>query len=272
MRATLASTCSGVSGFFGSGARGGLGRRGRRGNRKYSGGFTLSAQHIGRTVRPASGVAAAGSTIFVCRAVAHQHAARRGNRSPVSSTIPSTRPTCGLSALSATISAGRAKASRRPRLRAGTVSASLPLRSPLGESGEQADQAHEQVPHQHIQHPGDAVPGAARVEPGAQFFPQDGKTLGRGWGMDFHVCQEYMPIPSRLQGKNPPPSPRHFYFVFTADRPGDPGHPAMPATLLMAADACGHPRNQRTMSALMRRHRPSLQPAIHGSDARQAAL
>jgi len=120
--------------------------------------------------------------IFLCRAVAHQHVARRGNRSADSNSPPSIRRNRVASAIGAAVSAGRGKLSDRAnarRLCADVISASLLSRPPLGEAGEQADHMHEQVPHQHVHYPGDAVPGAARVEPKAQFSSQDIETLGR---------------------------------------------------------------------------------------------
>ena len=54
-----------------------------------------------------------------------------------------------------------------PRLRAGIVSASVLLRTPLGEAGGQVDQVHEQAEEQHTQRPLDAVHRAVRFEPEA---------------------------------------------------------------------------------------------------------
>jgi hypothetical protein len=113
--------------------------------------------------------------IFLCRAVDHPRAVRRGNRSADSNSTLSIRPTRGPSAIGATISGGRGRASGRADmpplqaniiLRAGIIPASLLLRTPLGEAGEQSHQAREQVPHQQTQRP--------RARRRTQFFHQDG--------------------------------------------------------------------------------------------------
>jgi len=92
--------------------------------------------------------------------ITHQHAACRGKAS------------------------GRAKT---PQLHVGIISASLLPRPPLGKACEQADHAHEQRPDQHIQQPGDAVPGTARVDPETQFSLQQDKTFGQVGGVGFHL-------------------------------------------------------------------------------------
>ena len=112
---------------------------------------------------------------------------RSGDRGPNNSSTPGNRRPCVGPSISATISASRGKPSVRPRLRAGAVSTSLPLRNPLCEPHEQADHDHEQRPDHRIHHPRETVPGTARFHPKAQFFLQDGKALGRVGGRSFHV-------------------------------------------------------------------------------------
>jgi hypothetical protein len=122
--------------------------------------------------------------IFLCGAVDRPRAVRRSNRGADSGSTPGIRPTGRASA----ITGGGGKASGRadmpqvgaPRLHAGIISENLLLRTPLGEAGEQSQQAREQVPHQQTQRP--------RARRRTQFFHQDGKTLGRVGGVGFHVC------------------------------------------------------------------------------------
>jgi hypothetical protein len=64
-------------------------------------------------------------------------------------------------------------------VRAGVVPASLLVRFAPAEAGEQVQQAGEQFPHQHGQRP--------RAGRGTQCFDLDGKTLGGGGGVGFHV-------------------------------------------------------------------------------------
>jgi len=134
--------------------------------------------------------------IFLCRAIdlyraiAHRRAGRRGNRNPASNPSPSSRHIC------VAISAGRDQASGRNRI----VAASRLLRTPRRAADGQAHQAHEQLQQQQVYDPGDAVPGAIRVEPGAQFSPYGAKALGLGGGLGFHVCEEYMLATQTRQG------------------------------------------------------------------------
>jgi hypothetical protein len=117
-------------------------------------------------------------------AVDHRCAARRAD----GSSTPSIRPTCRAAAIGAIISGGRGKTSGRCRLCGGAISAKLLLRTLLGATDAQVDHERKDLQHQQVQDPVDAVPGALRVEPGAQFSPYDGEALGRGGGVSFHVC------------------------------------------------------------------------------------
>jgi len=152
-------------------------------------------------------VAVVSNAIFVSRAVARQHATCRGNRSAASNSRRTMRRICVTQAISAAIFDGRGKASARveaPRLRAGTVSASLLLRTPLREPRERADHAHEQRQDHQIHHPRDAAPAAAGREPKAQFCLRNGKTLGWGEGAGFHVCAEHIENTAVVVKEKPP--------------------------------------------------------------------
>jgi len=145
------------------------------------------------------------NAIFLCRAVDHRRAGHRVNRSAASNSTPSNstpsiRRICDLSAISAIICVGRGNASGRD----GILSASLLLLQPLlGAADDKADKVRHYLQDQQIHHPADAVPWALRVEPGAQFSPDDGKTLARGGGVGFHVYQEHKLDRPNCQGKNP---------------------------------------------------------------------
>jgi hypothetical protein len=106
--------------------------------------------------------------IVLGRGIDRRRAGRRGNRGAVGNPALGNRPICRALAISASIPAyhvdacGRADA---PRLRAGSVPASLLLRSLLGEAAEQSHHAREQVPKRQAQR--------VRAERRTPFFHQD---------------------------------------------------------------------------------------------------
>jgi len=112
-------------------------------------------------------------------AVDHWRAARRAD----GNSTPGIRPTCRALAIGAIISSGCGS-----RLCAGAIPARLLLRTLLGATDAQADHERKDLQHQQVHDPVDAVPAALRVEPGAQFSPYEGKALGRGGGVCFHIC------------------------------------------------------------------------------------
>ncbi len=110
------------------------------------------------------------NAIFAGHAVDHRRAAaRRGNG--------------GVAVRATYISAVPRKASGHTgaRFHAGKFWARL-LPGPLLR---EADHPRHKLQDQQIHRPRDAVPGAFRLKPNPQFFPYDGKTLGRGGGACF---------------------------------------------------------------------------------------
>jgi hypothetical protein len=106
--------------------------------------------------------------IVPCRGIDRRRADCRGIRGVDGNPTSGNRPTCRASAGSATIPGNHVEACGRadaPRLRAGSVPASLLLRTPLGDAAEQSHQAREQVPKQQAQR--------VRAERRTPFFHQE---------------------------------------------------------------------------------------------------